>query len=119
MFLANENFPKPSTSLRREKGYEVGSIQEEFSGIRDEQVIAIALRKKLIILTFDSDYGELIFRYATKNPPSVAYFRSKGNSPLFAGELLIELLSSKKIELRNCFTVIEETGIRQRFYPQS
>lgn len=116
MFLANENFPAPSTALIRQKGYFVKSIQEDAPGISDEAVMKIALQLDLIILTFDSDYGELIFKYTNENPPSVIFFREKGNSPEIAGKALIELLESSTIKLVNAFTVIEENNIRQRFY---
>lgn len=59
MFLANENFPGPSIKLPRENGLKVKSIQEEFPEISDESVMNIATEMNLIILTFDSDYGEL------------------------------------------------------------
>ncbi len=64
MFLANENFPKPSPLLLREKGFVVKSIQEDLPGIDDLEVMKIAIEKNLITLTFDSDYGELILKYA-------------------------------------------------------
>ncbi len=54
MFLANENFPRPSIKLLREKGFEIKSIQEEFPGIPDEIVMDIASEMNLIILTFGS-----------------------------------------------------------------
>ena len=92
MFLANENFPRPSTLLLRSKGFNVKSIQEEYQGISDEEVIKISLELELIILTFDRDYGELIFKYAKENPPSVVYFREKGNTPDFAANYLLNLL---------------------------
>ena len=116
MFLANENFPRPSITLLRENGFEVKSIQEEFPGISDEIVIEIASNLNLVILTFDSDYGEIIFKHKRNNPPSVVYFRDKGYDPLFAGNLLIRILSEPNIEITNSFTVLEEYHIRQRFY---
>ncbi len=118
MFLANENFPRPSTRILREHGFEIKSIQEDNQGISDEEVIEIASRLNLIILTFDSDYGELIFRYAKENPPAVVFFRDKGNAPEFAAISLISLLSSQEIVLSNSFTVIEANNIRQRIYKQ-
>jgi predicted nuclease of predicted toxin-antitoxin system len=116
MFLANENFPRPSTITLRENGFIVKSIQEDSPGITDPEVMKIALNLNLIILTFDSDYGELIFKYAKDNPPSVVFFREKGNRPEFAASSLISLLSNTSIELLGAFTVIEENNIRQRFY---
>ncbi len=76
----------------------------------------IATDLNLIILTFDSDYGELIFKYAKDNPPAVIFFREKGNTPEFAGTALILLLESKALNLSNAFTVIEINNLRQRFY---
>lgn len=116
MFLANENFPRPSTLILRDRGFKVKSIQEDNPGISDEEVMNIALGLNLIILTFDSDYGELIFRYSKDNPPSVVFFREKGNAPEFAALSLISLLSNAEIILTNAFTVIEANNLRQRFY---
>lgn len=113
-FLANENFPFPSIEFLRQRGFEVFSVSEEMSGISDEDVLQKAATENLIILTFDRDYGELIFKYQKKNPPSVVYFRSKGQSPIEAGKTLFEKVSVEKITLENFFTVIENTGIRQR-----
>ena len=116
MFLANENFPRPSILFLREQGYVIISIQEAYQGISDNEVLKIAKEQNLIILTFDRDYGELIFRYAVDNPPSVIYFRSKGDGPLFVGQFLHELLLSNQIDISAAFTVIDKNGIRQRFY---
>ncbi|KAA5537276.1 hypothetical protein F0919_06285 [Taibaiella lutea] len=116
MFLANENFPKPSTIKLRTNGYDVKSIQEDSPGISDSEVIKIASELNLIILTFDSDYGELIFKYAKETPPAVIFFREKGYDPEFAGAALLSLLKSKSLIFSNAFTVIESNNVRQRFY---
>ena len=116
MFLANENFPRPSINIIRERGFLVKSIQEDSPGIYDNDVITIAQNNNLIILTFDKDYGELIFRHSRSTPPSIVFFREKGDNPLFAGQLLLSLLSNSNITLENAFTVIEEKSFRQRFY---
>jgi predicted nuclease of predicted toxin-antitoxin system len=116
MFLANENFPRPSIIILREQGYAVKSIQEEYPGISDEEVLHIAIEQGLVILTFDRDYGELIFRYSTVNPPAVVYFRHKGQVPEFAATALLKLISNSEIQITNAFTVLEDKSIRQRYY---
>ncbi len=116
MFLANENFPKPSIILLRNKSINVKSIQEDYQGIDDERVIKIANELNLIILTFDRDYGELIFKHSIDLPPAIIYFRDKGNDPLFAGQLLARLLENPTFIFTQAFTVIEEKNVRQRFY---
>jgi predicted nuclease of predicted toxin-antitoxin system len=113
-FLANENFPFPSIKIIRAAGYEVRSISEESPGLSDEMVLDIAVNESLIILTFDSDYGELLFKYKKDPPPAVVYFRSKGNNPEYTGKIFLGQLQSGTLALEGFFTVIEETGIRQR-----
>ena len=113
-FLANENFPLPSIKLIREAGYEVKSISQDTPGISDEEVLEQAVREKLIILTFDRDYGELIFKYKRKTPPAIIYFRTKGTSPKSAGETFLHIICDNTLSLYGFFTVIEDTGIRQR-----
>lgn len=112
-FLANENFPYPSIKFLREKGFEVISISEDNSGLSDEEVLEKAVSESLVISTFDRDYGELIFRYKKESPPAVVYFRNKGLNPQEAGNKLLEQISGE-IVLEKHFTVIEDTGIKQR-----
>lgn len=116
MFLANENFPRPSIILLRSAGHIVSSIQEDLPSIADEQVLQIAITNQQIILTFDKDYGEIIFRYQLPNPPAFIYFREKGADPLFAGQTLLSLLQGNEIRFSNTFTVVEKDNIRQRPY---
>ena len=99
MFLANENFPRPSIIILRENGFNVKNIQENNQGISDKEVIKIALDLHLIILTFDQDYGELIFRHSMDNPPTVIFFREKGTIPQFAGLSLVSILKNSNISL--------------------
>jgi predicted nuclease of predicted toxin-antitoxin system len=115
-FLANENFPFPSIQHLRKAGYEVVSILEDDPGIADYEVIVRAIIEELIILTFDKDYGEIIFNSGKEKPPAVVFFRFKGNHPEIGGKILIDLLENEKLEIENKFTVIEEENVRQRSY---
>lgn len=115
-FLANENFPAPSIKLLRNSGYTVRSVSEENWGIADRQVVETASINDLVILTFDSDYGELIYKYGLKDPPAVIYFRYRGTEPEFSGQQLLLLLKKGELNFNGHFTVIEEQKIRQRQY---
>lgn len=115
-FLANENFPKPSIVILRSAGYEITSIAEKHPGISDQEVVQMARRDNLVILTFDKDYGEIIFKEAQAGPPSVVIFKFKGSDPQFAGTHLVNLLEKKSLSFEKTFTVVEEENIRQRRY---
>lgn len=112
--LANENIPFPSVKLLREAGFDVKSIAESNASIKDNEVLSIAVAEERIILTFDRDYGELIFKYKFVPPPAVVYFRTKGYSPEDAALLLLSRIKTDNLTLVNYFTVIDEEGIRQR-----
>jgi predicted nuclease of predicted toxin-antitoxin system len=113
-FLANENFPNPSIKLLRQSGYEVVSVFEELRGIDDESVLEKAVEENLIILTFDSDYGKLLFHYNLKPPPAVVYFRFKSYTPDESANILLKELKNPKFKLEGYFSVVEKDGIRQR-----
>ncbi len=114
-FLANENFPLPSIMLLRESGCFVRSVAEECPGIPDNDVIRMALDEELVILTFDKDYGEIIFRSGLVKTPSVIFFRYKGPQPAFAGDYVLRSLM-EKVDFTRSFTVIEKDNFRQRRY---
>lgn len=114
--IANENFPFPSSQILLNAGHEIYLIAKECAGITDLQVIEKAKQLSAIILSFDKDYGEIIFRHEIANPPAVIFFRHKGDSPKFAGETLLKLLTGNKFIFKDRFTVIEGTGIRQKVY---
>ncbi len=79
--LANENFPKASVLLLREFGYDITSIGEDHPGISDQSVLEMAQNQQRLIITFDRDYGELIFKYDYKPDQGVLYLRLSEYSP--------------------------------------
>jgi predicted nuclease of predicted toxin-antitoxin system len=80
-FLANENIPIGSIKLLRKSGYDVLSILEEMPGAKDSDILKIAYDENRIILTFDRDYGELIYRYKSYPPGGIVYFRFEPSDP--------------------------------------
>lgn len=126
-FLANENFPQPSIAILRENGFDVLSVYETARGIADDEVMSIALNENRIILTFDKDYGELIFKQHRTPPVGVVFFRYKGKYPTEIAIRLIAIINQvvpdskikglgHKINLLNSYTTVEEKGVRQRFF---
>ena len=116
-FLANENVPVVSIRRLRAAGYNVASVIEDSPGATDEAILWQAHTKRRIILTFDRDYGELIYRRRLPNPAGVAYFRFAPSTPEEMGEHLIELIEVGSIILDRKFTVIERGWVRQRPLP--
>ncbi|MDZ4786762.1 MAG: DUF5615 family PIN-like protein [bacterium] len=59
--LVNENIPKASVHDLRRRGHDVVSVAEVAPAISDRQVLKMAETEGRIIITFDSDYGELVY----------------------------------------------------------
>ena len=116
-FLANENFPLPSVRLLREMGYEISSITEDSPGIPDTEVLSCAATKNQIILTFDRDYGELIYRLRLPVPKGVIYLRFQPRNPREPANILSRLLQTQELIFDNKFTVVDRDQIRQRSLP--
>lgn len=70
IFLSNENIPASSVKLLRDKGFDIVSVSEISPGINDEQVLAWAKKEQRIILTFDKDYGHLLYKRRSQSPCS-------------------------------------------------
>lgn len=113
-FLANENFPLKSVAFLRKAGYEVASITEDSPGIKDQQVLQRAVKERRIILTFDRDYGELIYKHKLPVPPGIIYFRFDPLTPEETAEYLLELFRYSKLQWKGKFTIVERQRVRQR-----
>lgn len=117
-FLADENFPLAATRLLRSLGHDVPAVVEDSSGASDEDVLERAVREKRVILTFDSDYGQLIFESGFSAPPAVVYFRFNPAPPEEPAERLLELMDERDFVILGNFTVIERDRLRQRILPR-
>ena len=114
--LANENFPYKSIYYLREKGHDVLSIGMDNPSIKDSEVMAIAISEERTILTFDRDYGELIFQHNYKPEKGVIYLRFEGYEPHEPGIIIEEIITNNEIDLTRSLTVVDKNGLRQRKY---
>jgi len=114
--LANENFPKASVIALRENGYNVLSIGEDNPSIQDHEVINIAIKEERLILTFDRDYGELIFKKGLKPPQGIIYLRIDTFAPEEPAEIIDKLIKSQKFNFDRHLTVVDNNFVRQRKY---
>src|SRR5665647_984817 len=114
--LANENFPYKNIYYLRARGYDVLSIGIDNPRIKDSEIMTIAINEVRTILTFDRDYGELIFRYDYKPEKGVIYLRLEEYEPQEPGLLIESIINNKEIDLTRALTVVDKNGIRQRKY---
>lgn len=113
-FLADENFPLASTQLLIANGHNVRQTAILFQGKPDAFLLAEAVLQQEIILTFDKDFGELIFKITLPAGEGVVLFRLQRYLPQVPGEILLTILQTQTINLSFHLTVIDENKIRQR-----
>lgn len=114
--LANENFPLKSVTYLKAKGFDIKAIGVENPGIKDSEVMDLAIREDRLILTFDRDYGELIFKHNYHPEKGIIYLRLDEFHPEYPGKLIENLLSNTEFNFDNSLTVVDVNGIRQRKY---
>ncbi len=114
--LANENVPRPAINFLRTAGVTVRSVAESMPAATDGAVLAYAAQHALWILTFDRDYGELVFARKAAAPPAIIYVRqSPQPAEAFAREVLA-LLQNPTFALGH-LVVMSGRGIRRRALP--
>ncbi len=115
--LADENIPFPSVRRLRQANHDVAAVAEEMPGASDQVVLAWANRDARIILTFDSDYGALIYRHGMRAPVGVIYFRSAPTHPEEPAEQLLVLTTVSGLTFEGRMTVVAGNHVRQRLLP--
>ena len=116
-FLADENIPAPSVRELREAGYDVSTITPDLRSAPDETVLALARSQQRMVLTFDRDFGELIFRRGTPGGLGVVLFRLVPRTPIEPAELLLSLLKQPGVNLEGQFVVVDREKVRRRLLP--
>lgn len=118
--LANENFPAPSVRYLRERGHDVRFVAEDSPGEEDAANLRAAHEEGRVIITFDRDYGELVFRHPMPAPAGVVYLRFDPEHPLHAGQVVDALLRDAGVTFAGFFTVVDrDFSARQRPIPEA
>lgn len=95
----------------RQKKIIVLSIAEEYSGIKDEEVLNIAVKNQSLLITEDKDFGELTYRLKLEHN-GILLIRINEIPRRERIELVAELIEKHFDELYNNFSVLDNRGIR-------
>lgn len=115
--LANENFPAPAIRKLRAVGVDVVDVREAMPSASDKEVMAYARQEQRWIITFDRDYGDLIFREGWLPPPAILFFRQEPYSPEHPADLVLAMLSEPQ-QVVGCMVVIGQRSIRRKRFPE-
>ena len=90
------------------------SVARENPGLADARVLEQARRDDRILITFDRDFGELVFAGGSPAFPGIIYLRFIPRSPTEPAELLAELAARPGLTFAGFFTVLDRAHMRQR-----
>ena len=112
--LLDENFPASAVGALVAAGHDVVCLRDVDPGIPDHGVLALAREQGRVLLTFDSDFGELVFRRGEAPPLALLYFRMH---PIVAVDVAALALAVLDMEVTGWFLVVGREGVRQRRLP--
>jgi predicted nuclease of predicted toxin-antitoxin system len=113
---SNENLPEECVIRLRADGHDVLWIREAAPGSPDAKVLARAHSENRLLITFDKDFGELVFKSGAKTSHGVVLFRIAQPSAAAVATRVSVVLASRN-DWSDHFSVVEESAVRMRPLP--
>ena len=115
-FVADENVPSAVVIELRQLAHDVTSIKETSPGAEDSIVLAIAQAEERVVLTCDTDFGELAFRSGLPAACGVVLIRLDWADPAADNACVMAALISRG-SWAGVFAVVERDRLRVRPLP--
>lgn len=112
-FLTDENIGLEVVAFLRKNGHDVRSVTEISPGVSDLIVLTKALDEHRVLITSDTDFGELVYR-AGQQHTGIILLRLSDERNTNKIRVLQELLIRYTDKLTGSFTVVTETTVRIR-----
>ena len=109
-FLADENIPYRVVKRLREDGVDIISVYDVGRGITDSEVAELANREGRILVTFDKDFGTILFVEGLKLPGLILLRFPPRNVEYIYKNLKVVL--SKEIDLQGKIVSVHEDKTR-------
>ncbi len=113
IFLADESVDFPIIQLLRQHDFNILAVIEKFPSKEDSYVLETAQKEGRLLITSDKDFGELVYRLK-KVSAGVILLRIEELKPTEKADLVLRVITERKEELKNAFTVIRKDMIRIR-----
>lgn len=117
-FLADENVPGPAVAALRAAGHNVLWIKEVMPGAEDRVVLDLAQRERRVVVTADTDFGELAFRSGLPAQCGIVLLRLDWTDPGTDNRTIAAALASRD-DWTGIFAVVEQDRVRIRPLPSS
>ncbi len=109
--LADENLSERLIMALRAAGHDVEWVKETCTGAADRAIIADAEASGRVLITFDKDFGELIYRHGVRNLTGVILLRLPDVSRSEIAVLLPAIIGGRD-DWEGHFSVVRRDRIR-------
>lgn len=114
--LLNENFPRPAIDTLRKAGVALEAVAELMPAASDTDVLTYAAANSLWVVTFDRDYGELVFARKVAAPPAIVFLRQGSYTPAWPAEAVMSAMARADF-VAGHLVVISGRSFRRRPLP--
>lgn len=114
--LLDENIPGDVATTLRSRGHDVVWIRTDSPGTADETILARAVSEQRLLVTFDKDFGDLVFRQGLAASCGLVLFRIATPSSAIAANKIADILESRADWLGQ-FSVVDDRRIRMTPFP--
>jgi predicted nuclease of predicted toxin-antitoxin system len=112
--LLDENLPRSTADALARAGHDVLHIAQAEAAAEDRRVLALARASGRVLVTFDADFGDLVYRRGEPVPPSILYLRLHPIDGAVAAALVLQALDEP---VQGQFVVCTREGLRRRALP--
>ena len=113
MFVADENVESAIVRRLRDDGHDVVWIAESDPGTTDDSVLALAEAQARLLISGDTDFGEIVFRQGRARA-GVLLLRLAGLAPEHKASIVSEILRKHLSEMKAAFSVVAPGQLRIR-----
>jgi predicted nuclease of predicted toxin-antitoxin system len=112
--LVDENVSLGVASALADAGHEVMRVAQFLQSADDGQVLEFAISNDAVLVTFDADFGRMIFAEHYPSPRAVIYLRSPPASPAETIRRILRVLASDAPLIDGHFVSVDSTS---RYHP--
>lgn len=112
--LVDENVARGVASALADAGHEVERVADVIQSADDPRVLSYAISSGAVLVTFDADFGRMIFAEHHPSPKAVIYLRSPPPSPAETIRRILRVLASDSPRLDGHFVSVDTIS---RFHP--
>ncbi|WP_375394757.1 DUF5615 family PIN-like protein [uncultured Sphingomonas sp.] len=109
-FVIDENVPLGVATALRSLGHDCLAIAQIDPRSSDDAILARAREEERVVVTFDADFGRMIFHELQPPPPGVVYMRGRPEQALLVSKIFLTLFTSGQLAVMGRFVVIEPGG---------